>query len=122
MSYKTKSTTKNEYEMTNSTMDFSYTYGEDWTVTVGLGNVSGGNGTITLNSSGRKYSTDSVSGRSLFGVFGMEWNDFEGLIGLRYNSSKYFNFQSKSSLQTDSIDESYTISGGQLMFGIGLSF
>ena len=101
MSYKTKSSSNNDYEMLNSTTDFSYTYGEDWTVTVGLGNVSGGNGTIILSSSGRKYSTTSVSGKSLFGVFGMEWEDYEGLLGFRFNTSKYSGFQSQSSLQSD---------------------
>jgi len=122
MSYKTKSSSNNDYEMTNSTTDISYTYGEEWTVTVGLGNVSGGNGTIILSSSGTKYSTTSVSGTSLFGIFGMEWNDYEGLLGFRFNTSKYSGFQSQSPLQSDSIDESYSISGGQFMFGIGFSF
>ena len=122
MSYKTKSSSNNDYEMTNSTTDLSYTYGEEWTVTVGLGNVSGGNGTIILSSSGTKYSTTSVSGTSLFGVFGMEWEDYEGLLGFRFNTSKYSGFQGQSSLQSNSIDESYSISGGQFMFGIGFSF
>jgi len=89
---------------------------------VGLGNVSGGNGTIILSSSGTKYSTTSVSGTSLFGIFGMEWNDYEGLLGFRFDSSKYSGFQGQSSLQSNSIDESYSISGGQFMFGIGFSF
>ena len=108
--------------MTNSTMDFSYTYGEDWTVTVGLGNVLGGNGTITLSSSGTKYKTESVSGFGVFGIVGKEWEHYEGLVGLRFNSFKYSDFQSQSTLQIDTIDETYTVSGFQLMFGVGVSF
>ena len=122
MSYKTKSSSNNKYEMNNSFLDFSYTYEQDWTVTVGLGNVTSGNGTIILDSSETKYSTTSVSGTSLFGVFGMEWDEFEGLLGFRFNTSKYSGFHSQSSLQSDSIDESYSISGGQFMFGFGFSF
>ena len=52
----------------------------------------------------------------------MEWDEFEGLLGFRFNTSKYSGFQSQSPLQSDSIDESYSISGGQFMFGIGFSF
>ena len=123
MSYKTNSSSNNKYEMNNSSLDFLYTtYEQDWTVTVGLGNVTSGNGTIILDSSETKYSTTSVSGKSLFGVFGMEWEDYEGLLGFRFNTSKYSGFQSQSPLQSDSIDESYSISGGQFMFGIGFSF
>jgi len=122
MSYKTKSSSNNEYEMINSTIDFSYTYGEVLTATVGVGNVTSGSGTIILSSSGLKYSTDSVSGKSLFVILGIELNDYEGLFGFTFNTSKYSAFQSQNSIQTDSIDESYSISGGQFMFGVGFIF
>ena len=123
MSYKTKSSSNNEYEMINSTIDFSYTYGEVLTATVGVGNVTSGSGTIILSSSGLKYSTDSVSGKSLFVILGIELNDYEGLFGFTFNTSKYSAFQSQNSiLQTDSIDESYSISGGQFMLGVGFIF
>ena len=123
MSYKTKSSSNNEYEMINSTIDFSYTYGEVLTATLGVGNVTSGSGTIILSSSGLKYSTDSLSGKSLFVILGIELNDYEGLFGFTFNTSKYSAFQSQNSiLQTDSIDESYSISGGQFMFGVGFIF
>jgi hypothetical protein len=123
MSYKTKSSSNNEYEMINSTIDFSYTYGEVLTATLGVGNVTSGSGTIFMSSSGLKYSTDSVSGKSIFVILGIELNDFEGLFGFTFNTSKYSAFQSQNSiLQTDSIDESYSISGGQFMLGVGFIF
>ena len=108
--------------MKNSFLDFSYTYEQDWTATAGFGFVTGGSGEITLDSSGLKYGTTDVSGFGLFGIFGMEWDRIEGLVGLRYDNVKYSGFSSKNSLQVDSSNESYPISGIQLIFGVGYSF
>ena len=72
MTYKTKSSANNDYLMSNSTMDFSYTYGEDWTITGGIGFVTGGSGKITLSSSGTKYKSSGVSGNGVFGI--EEWS------------------------------------------------
>ena len=108
--------------MNNSFLDFSYTYEQDWTATAGIGFVNGGSGEITLDSSGLKYETTDVSGFSLFGIFGMEWDRIEGLVGLRYDNVKYSGFSTKNLLQVDSLDESYPISGIQLIFGVGYNF
>ena len=122
LSYKTKSSSNNKYEMNNSFLDFSYTYEQDWTATAGIGFVTTGKGEITVYSSGLKYETTDVSGFGLFGIFGMEWDRIEGLVGLRYDNVKYSGFSSENSLQVDSLNESYPISGMQLIFGIGYSF
>ena len=119
---KTKSSSNNKYEMNNSFLDFSYTYEQDWTATAGYGFVTGGSGEITLDSSGTKYQTSDVSGFGLFGIFGMEWGRIEGLVGLRYSSIKYSGFRSQNTLQVDSPDEPYPISGIQLIFGVGYNF
>jgi len=52
----------------------------------------------------------------------MEWDRIEGLVGLRYDNVKYSGFSSKNSLQVDSSNESYPISGMQFIFGVGYSF
>ena len=108
--------------MNNSFLDFSYTYEQDWTATAGIGFVTTGKGEITVDSSVLNYGTTSVSGFGLFGVFGMEWDRTEGLVGLRYDNVKYSEFRSQNTLQVDSPDESYSISGIQLIFGVGYSF
>ena len=108
--------------MNNSFLDLSYTHEEDWTATAGIGFVTGGSGEITLDSSGTRYQTSDVSGFGIFGIFGMEWDRIEGLVGLRYDNVKYSGFSSKNSLQVDSSNESYPISGIQLIFGVGYSF
>ncbi len=122
LSYKTKSSSNNKFEMNNSFLDLSYTYEEDWTATAGFGFVTGGSGEITLSPSGLIYETTDVSGFSLFGIFGMEWDRIEGLVGLRYDNINYSGFNSKNSLQNDSLTESYPISGMQFILGVGYSF
>ena len=122
LSYKTESSSNNKYEMKNSFLDISYTHEEDWTATGGIGFVTTGKGEITVDSSGTIYQTSDVSGFGLFGIFGMEWDRLEGLVGLRYDNVKYSGFSSQNSLQVDSSNESYPISGIQLIFGVGYSF
>jgi len=73
MSYKKTRRNKNTpskndvYEMKDSSLDLSYTIGEDWILTAGAGYVYGGKGTITSGSTAIKYETESVSGFGLFG-------------------------------------------------------
>ena len=106
---------KNVYEMKDSSLDLSYTIGEDWILTAGAGYVYGGKGSITSGSSAIKYETESVSGFGLFGLLGMVWEGLEGLIGVRYYSTNYTDFDNL-------LGVSYSISGAQLIFGLGYNF
>ena len=114
MSFKTTSSKNNVYEMKNSSLDLSYTIGEDWILTAGAGYVYGGNGVITSGSTAIKYETESVSGFGLFGLLGMVWEGLEGLIGVRYYSTNY-DFK-------NSLGITYSVSGAQLIFGLGYNF
>jgi len=114
MSFKTTSSKNNVYEMNNSSLDLSYTIGEDWILTAGAGYVYGGKGSITSASSAIKYETESVSGFGLFGLLGMVWEGLEGLIGVRYYSTNY-DFK-------NSLGITYSVSGAQLIFGLGYNF
>jgi len=115
MSFKTTSSGNNVYEMKNSSLDLSYTIGEDWILTAGAGYVYGGKGAITSGKYGIKYETESVSGFGLFGLLGMVWEGLEGLIGVRYYSTNYTDFKNLKGIQ-------YPISDAQLIFGLGYSF
>ena len=115
MSFKTTSSKNNVYEMKNSSLDLSYTIGEDWILTAGAGYVYGGNGVITSGSTAIKYETESVSGFGLFGLLGMVWEGLEGLIGVKYYSTNYTDFDNLPRV-------SYPISGAQLIFGLGYNF
>ncbi len=130
MSFKTTSSKnydygKNVYEMKDSSLDLSYTIGEDWILTAGAGYVYGGKGTITSGSTAIKYETESVSGFGLFGLLGMVWEGLEGLeglIGLRYYNTNYSDFISTNTSTVSSLGKPYVISSAQLIFGLGYSF
>ena len=126
MSFKKTSSKNNVYEMKDSSLDLSYTldlsYIIDWTVTAGAGYVYEGNGKITSASTARKYETESVSGFGLFGLLGAEWEGLEGLIGVRYYSTNYTDFNSTNTSEVLSLGKPYSISDAQLVFGLGYSF
>jgi len=122
MSFKTTSSKNNVYEMKDSSLDLSYTIGEDWILTAGAGYVYGGKGSITSGSSAIKYETESVSGFGLFGLLGMVWEGLEGLIGVRYYSTNYTDFNSTNTSEVSTLVKPYPISDAQLIFGLGYSF
>ena len=121
MSFKKTSSKNNVYEMKNSSLDLSYTIGEDWILTAGAGYVFGGKGTVTFAESANKYETESVSGFGLFGLLGMVWEGLEGLIGVRYYSTNYTEFKSTNTSDVSTV-KPYSISDAQLIFGLGYSF
>ena len=118
MSYKYTAPTNDVYEMNNSSLDLSYTIGEDWILTAGAGYVFGGKGTVTFAESANKFETESVSGFGLFGLLGMVWEGLEGLIGARYYSTYYTELKSTKTSKV----YTYAISDAQLIFGLGYSF
>ena len=122
MSFKYTAPTNDVYEMNNSSLDLSYTIGEDWILTAGAGYVYGGNGVITSGSTAIKYETESVSGFGLFGLLGMVWEGLEGLIGVRYYSTNYTDFNSTNTSEVLSLGIPYSKSGAQLIFGLGYNF
>jgi len=121
MSFKYTSPTNDVYEMNNSSLDLSYTIGEDWILTAGAGYVYGGKGAITSGETAIKYETESVSGFGLFGLLGMVWEGLEGLIGVRYYSTNYTEFKSTNTSDVSTV-KPYSISDAQLIFGLGYSF
>ena len=124
MSFKRTSSKNNVYEMNNSSLDLSYTLGLsyiiDWSATAGLGYVYGGKGAISSGSTAIQYETESVSGFGLFGLLGIEWEDLEGLIGLRYYSVDYTDFVSTNT--SEQLGIPYSTSAAQLIFGLGYKF
>ena len=120
MSFKSTASPNSVYEMENTTLDLSYTYtfGDEWTATAGLGYVFGGKGEITINSSNQKYETESVSGYAFFGLFGIEWENVEGLIGTRHYIIKYSDLKSQNYTAAAPLDLTVT----ELVLGFGYSF
>ena len=122
MSFNDITSSNNVLEMENSSIDLSYKIGEKWILIAGTGYVYGGKGSITSGSSAVNYETESVSGFGLFGLFGVVWEDIEGLIGLRYYNINYTDFNSTNSSEVFSLGKPYSIVSAQLIFGLGYSF
>ena len=112
LTYKTKSSSGDEFDVSNSTLDFSYTIMEEWNVTIGVGFVSQGQGSIT--SSNKEYTSTDVSGNGLFIIGGFDLDKLEITGGLRRNSFEFKGFNSGST--------NHSVSGIQLIFGVGWSF
>ena len=112
LTYKTKSSSGDEFDVSNSTLDFSYTIMEEWNVTIGVGFVSQGQGSIT--SSNKEYTSTDVSGNGLFIIGGFDLDKLEITGGLRRNSFEFKGFKSDST--------NHSVSGIQLIFGVGWSF
>ena len=104
------------FDVQTQFVDLSYTLGESWTTTLGVG-IPSGTGKITT-SSNAEYKSSTVSGSGYFAVFGLEIGIFEFLVGHRVNNVEYSKFESGSS----ALDTKYKVSGGQNMIGLGLSF
>jgi hypothetical protein len=108
--------------MKNSSIDLSYTIGQDLIIVAGTGYVYGGKGSIISGKTGHRYETESVSGFGLFGLLGMVWEDIEGLIGVRYYNINYKDFKSSINSETFSLSTPYSFSSAHLSLGLGYSF
>ena len=86
-------------------------------MTIGAGMPSG-EAKIT-SSTNTEYKSSTVSGFTLFSVFGIEVSYFEILAGFRLNNITYSEFESSSS---NTLSGDYTAWGGQPMLGIGYTF
>ena len=117
-------------ERTSETLDFqtqfielSYTFDlseliyDSLTMTLGAGMPSGE--AKIISSTNTEYNSSTVSGFTLFSVFGIEVSYFEILAGFRLNNITYSEFESSSS---NTLSGDYTAWGGQPMLGLGYSF
>ena len=110
----TKSNSDKEYELNNSTLDFSYSSFRDLPLTAGLGIVVGGDATETNNSSGEIYPSSNVSGTSIFIIYSIDFNNFEALIGTLFYDYRFSGFGTQSSVSE------YSTNGMEIIFGIGI--
>jgi len=106
-----------QYIELSYTFDLSELIYDSLTMTLGAGMPSG-EAKITT-STNTEYSSSTVSGYTLFSVFGIEFSYFEILAGFRLNNIKYSEFESSSA---NTLGGDYTAWGGQPMLGLGFSF
>ena len=111
-------TTKSQYLDFSYTFNLSNTTGDSLTLTVGAGAPRG---EIEVTTSTNTFSSTTVSGAGYFAVLGIELWIFELLAGYRVSNIKYSGLGSSDSSVLD-LEGSYSMSGSQTMYGLGLSF
>ena len=106
-------------ELENTSMDFSYTYGDEYTLTLGSSSVSSGE-LIIITSDSEIYTSSTVFGYGYFSILGIEFGIFEILLGYKYIRYAFTDLESNTttSLYMSSFDDS----GNLYLTGIGLVF
>ena len=108
----------NTVDIENTSMDLSYTYGYEYTLTLGISSVDSGE-LSGITSDSKIYNSSNVFGYGYFSIFGIEFGIFEILLGYRYIRYTFIDLESES---TSLYWSSYSNSGGHYLTGIGLVF
>ena len=105
-------------DLENTSMDFSYTYGDETTLTIGSSSVYSGE-LSGITSDSKIYSSSSVFGYGFFSILGIEFGIFEILLGYKYIRYSFIDLESES---TSLYWSSFNDSGSLYLIGIGLVF
>jgi len=105
-------------DLENTSMDFSYTYGDETTLTIGSSSVYSGKLSGTTSDS-KIYNSSDVFGYGYFSILGIEFGIFEILFGYKYIRYSFINLESES---TSLYWSSFSDSGSLYLTGIGLVF
>ena len=108
----------NTVDLENTSMDLSYTYGYEYTLTLGISSVDSGE-LSGITSDSKIYNSSNVEGSGYFSIFGIEFGIFEILLGYRYIRYTFIDLESES---TSLYWSSFSKSGSQYLTGIGLVF
>ena len=106
------------YDIENKSIDLSYTFGHDYTLTLGGKSVS--SGTLTLITSDSEiYNSSNVFGYGYLGILGAEIGIIEILLGYQYIRYVFMELETDSS---SAFRESFKDTGGLYVTGFGLVF
>jgi len=108
------------YKFKDSSLDLSYTIGRSFSFTLGTGIMINGRGEIILDGEG--YTTESVSGESVFLNLGIPFFGGEFLLGYRQDNTKFKNYQCQMSGKSVILAEPVNLVSGQINAGIGFLF
>ena len=106
------------YELENTLIEISYTFGDEFTLTLGGRSVTTGKLTITSSDS-ELFNSSNVEGSGYFSILGIEFGIFEILAGFQYTSYVF------TEIKPEPIPagwRSFKDSGGLYVTGIGISF
>ena len=108
----------NTVDLENTSMDFSYTYGDEYTLTLGSSSVYSGK-LSGITSDSKIYNSSDVFGYGYFSILGIEFGIFEILLGYKYIRYSFIDLESES---TSLYWSSFSDSGSLYLTGIGLVF
>ena len=117
LKYKTTHSEKS-VDLENTMIDLSYTFGDEYTFTLGSSTVYSGK-FIGTTSDGQKYNSTNVFGYGHFSIFGVEYGIFEILLGYQYIKYAYLDLEHES---TAIYWSSFNDSGSLYLLGIGIVF
>ena len=106
------------YELENTLIEISYTFGDEFTLTLGGRSVTTGKLTITSSDS-ELFNSSNVEGSGYFSILGIEFGIFEILAGFQYTSYVFTEIETES---TSAYWGSFEDSGGLYVTGIGIAF
>ena len=115
--YKTTHSDKS-VDLENTMLDLSYTFGDEYTLTLGSSSIYSGK-FIGTTSDSQKYNSTKVFGYGHFSIFGVEYGIFEILLGYQYIKYPYLDLESES---TAIYWSSFNDSGSLYLLGIGIVF
>ena len=105
-------------DLENTSIDFSYTFGDEYTLTLGSSTFYSGKLTITSSDS-EIFNSSNVEGSGYFSILGIEYGIFEILLGYHYNRYAFIELESES---TSTYWGSFRDSRSLYVTGIGLVF
>jgi hypothetical protein len=106
------------YDIENKSIDLSYTFGNDYTLTLGGKSVSSGKLTVTTSDS-QIFNSSNVEGSGYFSILGVQFGIIEILLG--YQNIRY-GFLELESDSTSAFKKSFKDSGGLYVTGFGFVF
>jgi len=106
------------YELENTLIEISYTFGDEFTLTLGGRSVTSGKLAITSSDS-EIFNSSNVEGSGYFSILGIEYGIFEILLGYQYIRYAFIELESESSSTNWG---SVRNSRGLYVTGIGLAF
>ncbi|MBT5487457.1 MAG: hypothetical protein HOK56_09800, partial [Deltaproteobacteria bacterium] len=80
-------------DLENTMIDLSYTFGDEYTLTLGSSAIYSGK-FIGTTSDSQKYNSTNVFGYGHFSIFGVEYGIFEILLGYQYIKYAYLDLES----------------------------
>jgi len=106
------------YDLENTLIDLSYTFGDEYTLTLGSSAIYSGKLTVTTSDS-EIFNSSNVFGYGYLGILGAQFGIIEILLGYQHIRYVFLELESDSA---SAFRESFMDSGGLYVTGFGFVF